>query len=122
MNEPDELLHMALPDDWEAARATGEYRISSRGLTLDEQGFIHCSYPSQIETVANAIYHDVAELVLLHIEPTLLDDAEVKIEPGSNGETELFPHIYGAIPTTAVVATTWWDRGDDGVWHRPHTM
>ena len=113
---------MALPEDWDSARAAGEYRVSTRGMTLDQQGFIHCSYPNQIETVANAFYHDVAELVLLHIEPTLLDDAEVKLEPGANGESELFPHVYGPIPTAAVIATTWWDRGDDGVWHRPHTM
>lgn len=121
MNEPDEILHMALPEDWDAARPSGEYRISTRGMTLDEQGFIHCSYPRQIETVANAFYYDVAELVLLHIEPTLLE-AEIKVEPGAAGESELFPHIYGPIPTAAVVATTWWDRGDDGVWHRPSTM
>ena len=121
MNEPDEILHMALPEDWDAARPSGEYRISTRGMTLDEQGFIHCSYPRQIETVANAIYYDVAELVLLHIEPTLLE-AEIKVEPGAAGESELFPHVYGPIPTAAVVATTWWDRGEDGVWHRPSTM
>lgn len=121
MNEPDEILHMALPEDWEAARAAGEYRISTRDTSLDEQGFIHCAYPRQIETVANAFYYDVAELVLLHIEPELLD-AEVKVEPGVEGGDEEFPHVYGPIPTTAVLATTWWDRGDDGVWHRPHTM
>lgn len=121
MNEPDELLHMALPDDWSAARQAGEYRVSTRGRSLDEEGYIHCSYPHQIETVANSAYHDLSELVLLHIEPDLLD-AEVRVEPGAAGGEELFPHVYGPIPTSAVVATTWWDRGDDGVWHRPHAM
>jgi uncharacterized protein (DUF952 family) len=121
VNEPDEILHIALPDDWSAARDGGEYRISTRGVSLDDEGFIHCSYPNQIETVANRFFSDLSELVLLHIEPELLD-AEIRKEPAAAGDGELFPHVYGPIPTTAVIATTWWDRGDDGIWHRPHTM
>jgi uncharacterized protein (DUF952 family) len=121
MNEPDEILHIALPDDWAAAREAGEYRISTRGVRLDSEGFVHCSYPRQLETVANRFYGDVAELVLLHVEPELLD-ADVRLEPAAEGTTEMYPHVYGPIPTAAVIATTWWDRGDDGVWHRPNTM
>ncbi len=121
MNEPDEIIHISLPDDWAEAKASGEYRVSTRDRTLDDVGFIHCSYPHQLEGVANRFYSDRIELVLLHIEPELLD-AEIKAEPASDDGDELFPHVYGPIPTTAVVATTWWDRGDDGVWHRPHTM
>ncbi len=119
LNDPDEILHMALPADWDAARADGEYRVSTRGQTVDEVGFVHCSYPTQIETVANSFYADLTELVLLHIEPDLLE-AEVKLEPGVPGGSEMFPHVYGPIPTSAVVATTWWDRDDDGLWHKPH--
>lgn len=121
MNEPDELLHIALPDEWTSARAAGEYRISTRGSTLDEVGFVHCSYPNQIEGVANRFYADVAELVILHIEPDLLDD-EIRVEPAAEGSDEKFPHVYGPIPTAAVIATTWWDRDDDGLWHSPATM
>lgn len=121
MNEPDELLHIALPDDWAAAREAGEYRVSTRDTSLDDAGFIHCSYPPQIEGVANRFYADIAELVLLHLEPELID-AEVKLEPSPDGNSELFPHLYGAIPTSAVIATTWWDRDEDGMWHRPVTM
>ena len=121
MNEPDEILHIALPDDWEAAKQTGQYRMSTRNVSLDDEGFIHCSHPQQIETVANRFFGDVPELVLLHIEPELLD-AEIREEPATDADSELYPHVYGPIPTSAVVATTWWDRGDDGVWHRPHAM
>ncbi len=121
MNEPDEILHIAIPDEWMQARDFGEYRGSTRGRSLDQEGFIHCSYPGQLEGVANRFYADVAELVLLHIEPDLLA-AEIRVEPATDGDDERFPHVYGPIPTTAVVATTWWDRGEDGVWHRPHTM
>lgn len=121
MNEPDELLHIAMPDDWTKARDAGEYRVSSRNKSLDDEGFIHCSYPRQIELVANRFYSDVAELVLLHLEPELLE-AEIKIEPATEDGTEMYPHVYGPIPTAAVIATTWWDRDEDGMWHKPTSM
>lgn len=122
MNEPDELLHIALPSDWSAAREAGEYRMSTRDTKLDEDGFIHCSYPRQLETVANRFYADVTELVLLHVEPELLD-AEIRVESADDDDDDDdYPHVYGPIPTTAVVATTWWDRGDDGIWRRPLAM
>lgn len=116
--ENDELLHLALPDDWTTARDAGEYRVSTRGRTLDEEGFIHCSYPSQLEGVANRFYADLIEVVILRIDPELLD-AEIRVEPAAEGIDELFPHVYGPIPTSAVIASTWWDRDEDGLWHRP---
>ena len=116
--DADELLHLALPEEWAAARDVGEYRTSTRGRTLDDEGFVHCSYRRQLEGVANRFYADVSELVILHIDPELLD-AEVRLEPPADGVDELFPHVYGPIPTAAVTATTWWDRGDDGIWRRP---
>ncbi len=121
MNERDELLHISLPADWDAARSTGEYRVSTRGRSIDDEGFVHCSHPHQLEGVANRFYSDVSELVLLHIDPDLMD-SEVRVEPATDGDDELFPHVYGPIPVTAVVAMTWWDRDDDGMWHKPVTM
>ena len=118
MNEPDEILHIALPEEWRAARELGEYRMSTRGKTLDDVGFVHCSYPRQVTKVANFAYADLTELVILHTEPELLD-AEIKVEPATDNGGELFPHVYGPIPTQAVMAETWWDRGDDGLWHTP---
>lgn len=110
-----EILHLAVPDDWAAACAVGEYRVSTRGRTLDEEGFIHCSFPGQLEGVANRFYGDVDEVVILHVDTARLD-AEVRVEPPADGIEELFPHVYGPIPTGAVVATTSWRRSEDGVW------
>ena len=120
MSEPHVILHLAMPDDWAAAFAAREYRISTRGRTLDEEGFIHCSYPHQLDGVANRFYGDVAELLILHVDTGLLD-AELRIEPPADGVAELFPHVYGPIPIVAVVDTTLWRRGDDGVWRAPIT-
>lgn len=114
----DELLHLALPEDWATARDVGEYRVSTRGRTLDEEGFIHCSTPGQLEGVANRFYGDLGELVILRLDPDLLD-AEIRLEPPAAGVDELFPHVYGPIPASAVIATTRWERDDDGRWRQP---
>jgi glutathione S-transferase len=37
------VFHIARASDWEDAQATGEYRVSTLGRTLEEEGFIHCS-------------------------------------------------------------------------------
>ena len=115
------VLHIALPDDWQQAGHDGEYRISTRGLSLEQQGFIHCSYPHQLEGVANRFYGDLSELLLLHIDVDLID-AELKVEPPADGIDELFPHVYGPIPLEAVVATTPWRRGVGDTWQRPNDV
>jgi glutathione S-transferase len=112
------ILHIALPSDWQQAQQDGEYRVSTRGLSLEQQGFIHCSYPHQLEGVANRFYGDLSELLLLQIDVDLLD-AELKVEPPTDGIDELFPHVYGPIPTAAVVATTPWHRDNGDPWQRP---
>lgn len=121
MNEPDEILHIALPDEWADARPSGEYRRSTRGRSLDDDGFIHCAYLRQVEGVANRYYADQTELILLHLDLDLVE-GELRVEPAAHNSDEMFPHLYGPIPTAAVVATTWWDRGDDGLWHKPVIM
>jgi uncharacterized protein (DUF952 family)/heme-degrading monooxygenase HmoA len=115
-----QILHMAVPVDWRQAQHDDEYRVSTRGVSLEQEGFIHCSFAHQIEGVANRFYADLTDLVLLHIQPDLLG-AEVRIESPADGVVELFPHVYGPIPTAAVVAITPWHRDDD-IWHRPTTV
>ncbi|MFI6597333.1 DUF952 domain-containing protein [Nonomuraea sp. NPDC050536] len=90
------ILHLALAADWQAARPTGEYRISTLGHTLQQVGFIHCSRDrAQLDQVAATFYAHVHDpLLILEIDPTGLD---VRIEDG-------FPHLYGPLPITAVTA------------------
>lgn len=94
------IHHLALPDDWAKACEAGEYRISTRGRSLATEGFIHCSFPHQVRGVAAAFYADIEELVLLTIDPLLLD-AEVRVEDTTGGGKD-FPHIYGPLPVAAV--------------------
>jgi len=97
------IFHLALASDWAAAQDAGAYTTSTRGRTLAEEGFIHCSRGDQWPTVRELFYADAAEpLLLLQIDTDRLD-VPVVDEPGAPGATETFPHIYGPIALDAVV-------------------
>ena len=91
-----ELWHLAEPEHWAEAARTGSYERSTRGLSLAEVGFVHCSYPDQAAGVAAAFYADAGDLVLLRIDPAAVP-AGIRVEDG-------FPHVYGPIPVAAVTA------------------
>lgn len=107
------IYHVALESDWDAARSTGSYRVSTIGRTLEDEGFIHCSYPDQVAGVANTFYAGVAEpLVLLAVDTDRVG-SEV-IAENTGGGIELFPHVYGPIPVAAVATVTELTRDADG--------
>jgi uncharacterized protein (DUF952 family) len=107
------LFHIALPADWQNAQATGIYAMSTRGVTLADEGFIHCSRRHQVEATANRFYGDVTELVLLTIDEARLDAPVVDEDLYGTGET--FPHVYGPIPVAMVVdARTWTPAASGG--------
>jgi uncharacterized protein (DUF952 family) len=109
----ERIHHLALPDDWADAFIHGEYRMSTRGVTLEQEGFIHCSTRAQIEATANRFYADVSQLVLLTVDQDAVP-SPIRFEPPAPGSTELFPHIYGPLPISAVITATFWIRGDSG--------
>jgi uncharacterized protein (DUF952 family) len=113
----DPIFHIALPDDWAGAFASGEYSMSTRGMSLDEVGFIHCSTAEQIEATANRFYGDLTELVLLTID-TALVPADIVWEPPAPGIDELFAHIYGPLPISAVNMHRFWTR-EGTAWQVP---
>ena len=69
--------------------------------------FIHLSTPEQVHLPANRLYRGRDDLVLLHIDPALLD-SPVRWEPGvaTDPESMLFPHLYGPLPVRAVINVT----------------
>lgn len=109
------IFHLALPDDWAAAFRTGAYTMSTRGMTLDEVGFIHCSTEEQIVDTANRFYADLTQLVVLTIDP-LLVPSPIRLEPAGPGADILFPHIYGPLPLGAVDRAAVWTRDDPAPW------
>jgi uncharacterized protein (DUF952 family) len=91
------ILHITTQDAWDDALAKGAYTADS----LATEGFIHCSEERQLAWVVQKHFPGRTGLLLLSIDPARLD-AEVRYE-NLEGGTELFPHIYGAIPVSAVV-------------------
>jgi uncharacterized protein (DUF952 family)/catechol 2,3-dioxygenase-like lactoylglutathione lyase family enzyme len=104
------LYHLAFESDWEAAHVAGEYRISTRGRTLEEEGFIHLSTAAQVDGVARRFYSDVeVVLVLLTIDVTRLPhEIRLEVPPGAS---EAFPHLYGPLPVEAVAEATAYGLG-----------
>lgn len=107
-----ELFHLTEPEIWAAAVRAGEYRMSTRGRTLAEEGFIHCSLRHQVRGVADALYADVDHLVLLVIDDSRLA-GPVRFEVPEPG-AEAYPHIYGPLPVGAVSEVIDVTRDPDG--------
>ena len=98
------IFHIATVADWEAAQRSGSYTTSTRGRTLQEEGFIHASHEDQWQQVRTTFYADVTEpLVLLAIDPAKLTARLVEEVP--DGADRAFPHIYGPLNADAVVRT-----------------
>lgn len=106
------IYHIATAADWEQARRDGEYTTSTRGRTLAQQGFIHGSTADQVAPVANMIYKDEPDLLVLVIDTDRVTP-EIRYEevPGWDAP---FPHIYGPLNADAVVETRPLKPGSDG--------
>ena len=102
---PRWLYHLALAPEWRAARSHGVYRRSSRGLSLEDVGFIHASHSHQLEATHQRFYADADDVLLLTIDPRRLATAGIAVvEEPAPGSGELFPHIRGPLPLAAVLA------------------
>ncbi|WP_027478951.1 DUF952 domain-containing protein [Gryllotalpicola ginsengisoli] len=98
------IWHLAHRDDWRAALDSGEYRISTRGATLDDVGFIHASYSEQLSRVAEFVYaDDDRELCVLVLDENRIRADGVLVADEDGGDGELFPHIYGPIKPSWVL-------------------
>jgi uncharacterized protein (DUF952 family) len=103
------IYHLAEPGDW--AGSTDEYRAPS----LEAEGFIHCSTADQLADVAVRHFTDHNDLILLAVDPEPLGDAVVFEDLYELGEE--YPHVYGPIPTTAVLTTSpYLAHLEEGLW------
>jgi uncharacterized protein (DUF952 family) len=106
MSTANLIVHLTERSLWEEARSRGTYEISTRGRTLLEEGFIHCSTREQLPGTAARFFAGVPDLVVLVIDPARLD-VPLKYEAPAPGAEE-FPHVYGPIPVDAVVDVEPW--------------
>lgn len=97
------LVHLCSAREWRSARALGEHRPGS----LSANGFVHLSTPEQVHLPANRLYAGRTDLVLLRIDAARLS-SPVRWEPGVPGDpvAMVFPHLYGPLPTSAVISVT----------------
>ena len=79
----------------------------------EAEGFIHLSTREQVVRVANARFAGAPDLVLLCVAVERLR-SPLRYEPGEAGSGELFPHLYGALATGAVVDVLPLVEGPDG--------
>jgi uncharacterized protein (DUF952 family) len=94
---------------WQAAQAAGRFD----GAAIDlADGYIHFSTATQAQETARRHFRDTADLVVLAIDTASLGDS-LKWEPSRGGD--LFPHLYGALDPTHVLAVTEAPLDADGV-------
>jgi uncharacterized protein (DUF952 family) len=106
------IYHIAAAADWARAARDGQYTMSTRGLTLAEQGFIHASTADQVALVANAFYQGAPDLLLLVIDTERVDP-EIRYEHVP-GQAEPYPHIYGPLNLDAVLVARPFGPGPGG--------
>jgi uncharacterized protein (DUF952 family) len=103
------IYHFCPRSDWEAV--TGSYEAPS----LATQGFIHLSAKDGVHIPANLLAHGRKDLVVLEIDESRLPVQPIWEDgdpPAPDGRQ--FPHLYGPIPVTAVVAVIPFLPAEDG--------
>jgi uncharacterized protein (DUF952 family) len=92
------IYHIVPRREIEQAARTGYHAPA----TLLAEGFIHCSYAHQLEQVAVRYFRGQQDLALLEVDPLLITAPIVN--ENFTGGPELYPHIYGPLPMSAVTA------------------
>ena len=103
------IYHLCGESLFRAGFSGGHYRPDS----LAAEGFIHCAGQREVVAIANDLFSDLRERVLvLEIDTRVLESPVRWEEPaplGRGGQTHLqgsphFPHVYGPIEADAIRA------------------
>jgi uncharacterized protein (DUF952 family) len=97
------IFHLATPDEWATAQATGWVAPPS----LAAEGFVHCSTAEQLDDTIARHFIGVDELILLRLHDDGLGDA-LRWDESRPGEP--FPHVYRAIAIGEVAEAIPWHR------------
>lgn len=76
-------------------------------------GFIHFSTADQLGETLRRHFKDQTNLVALKVPVSALEGAELRWEPSRGGD--LFPHLYGDLPVSAVDAFALLESDSGGV-------
>jgi len=104
------LLHLIAAEQW---RAGGS-------VLPGPQGFVHLSTPEQVHLPANRLYAGRTDMLVLCVDPARLS-SELRWEHGVPADPSAmrFPHLYGPLPATAVIAVLDYLPGADGTFAAP---
>jgi uncharacterized protein (DUF952 family) len=93
-----DIVYKIVPEAlWREAKATGVFE----GAEIDlRDGYIHFSTGAQARETARLYFAGVTGLLLVAVNVLALGDA-LKFEPSRGGD--LFPHLYGHLPFSAVL-------------------
>jgi len=98
----DLIHHIAIQDDWEMSRGFGEYSVATRGVHVDDAGFIHATTADSRDAVVAARYGDLTlPLLDIAIRPDALAAEGIGVE-----WVEGRPRILGALPMTSEVVAS----------------
>jgi uncharacterized protein (DUF952 family) len=93
------LIYKLVADqEWRAARAVGEFAGSAVDLA---DGYIHFSTAEQVVETAARHFAGQRGILVVTVDTDRLGD-DLRWEPSRGGA--FFPHLYGRLPMTAVVA------------------
>lgn len=93
------LYHITTETEAREARIRGDYAPK----TYPSEGFIHCAYSHQLAGVLARFFKGQTSLVMFEIDRSKVPCKVV--DENLQGGTELFPHIYGRLPMSAVKRT-----------------
>ena len=96
------IFHLTASDVWAQAQEVGVWTTSTRGRSLDEEGFIHCSERHQVDGVRARRFAGVDDLLMLEIETDRLTSPwrSEQLE----GADQPYPHVYGPVDLDSEVA------------------
>lgn len=93
---PSAIYKVCRRSEWEAASRAGAYPGSEHDL---RDGFIHLSTAGQLPGTLAKHFPGQSDLLVVAVAPDRLEP--LRWEPARGGE--LFPHLYGPLPPSAVL-------------------
>ncbi|HEY2734468.1 MAG TPA: DUF952 domain-containing protein, partial [Polyangiales bacterium] len=112
ITHPTTIYRIVSSSDWDAAKSAG---VFEGGRHDARDGFIHFSASNQVRETAKRHYAQLPDLLLLYVRTAAVagsDLCTLKWEVSRDGE--LFPHVYGSLPVTAVHRVEPLPLGADG--------
>lgn len=107
------LLHIVTESEWRSARLTGIHSP----VSLQSEGFIHCSTDLQVLATASRWFRGRTDLWLLKLDEQALKPDLIFETP--NGYSEAFPHLYAPLLWSSVVGISRFELSKEGEFQLP---